>query len=108
MPSFAENLKQLPSIDDLDALELYGDGYVPEAVVENTPGSQGSLTVYYHVGVQHGGLTPNAAQEALALFAEHTDDARARPGAHPHIDRLFQIIDQDLYYSVKARPKASA
>ena len=107
MPSFAENLKQLPSVDDLQALELYGDGYEPEAVIENAPGSQGSLAVYYHVAVQHGGLTPKAAQEALELFAEHTDDARAKPGAHPNIDRLFRIIEQDLFYSVKAVPKAS-
>lgn len=105
MSSFADNLKQLPSIDDIQALELYGDGYAPEAVVENVPGSQGALAVYYHVAVQHGGITPKAAQEALELFAEHTDDAREHPGAHPNIDRLFQIIDQDLFYSVKALPK---
>jgi hypothetical protein len=57
--------------------------------------------------VQHGGLTPKAAQEALELFAEHTEDARANPGAHPNIDRLFRIIDEDLFYSVKAIPKAA-
>lgn len=107
MPSFAENLAQLPSIEDLQALELYGDGYEPEAVIENAPGSQGSLAVYYHVAVRHGGLTPKAAQEALRLFAEHTEDARTHPGAHPNIDRLFRIVDEDLFYSVKAVPKAS-
>ncbi|WP_455385637.1 DUF2322 family protein [Acidihalobacter prosperus] len=107
MPSFAENLAQLPSVDGLQALELYGDGYEPEAVIENVPGSQGSLAVYYHVAVQHGGLTPKAAQEALELFAEHTEDARANPGAHPNIDRLFRIIDEDLFYSVKAIPKTA-
>ena len=107
MPSFAENLARLPSVDDLQALELYGDGYEPEAVIENVPGSQGSLAVYYHVAVQHGGLTPKAAQEALELFAEHTEDACANPGAHPNIDRLFRIVDENLFYSVKAVPKAS-
>jgi hypothetical protein len=107
MPSFAENLAQLPSVDDLQALELYGDGYEPEAVIENVPGSQGSLAVYYHVAVQHGGLTPKAAEEALELFAEHAEDARVNAGSHPNIDRLFRIIDEDLFYSVKAVPKAS-
>lgn len=107
MPSFAENLAKLPSVADIQALELYGDGYEPEAVIENVPGSQGSLAVYYHVAVQHGGITPKAAQEAIELFAEHAEDARTNPGAHPNIDRLFGIIEQDLFYSVKALPKHS-
>ncbi|APZ42712.1 DUF2322 family protein [Acidihalobacter ferrooxydans] len=107
MPSFAENLAKLPSVTDIQALELYGDGYEADVVIENAPGSQGSLAVYYHVAVQHGGITPKAAQEALELFAEKATEARANPGAHPNIDRLFQIIEQDLFYSVKAVPNAS-
>lgn len=106
MPSFAENLEQLPSVDDIRALELYGDGYEPEVVIENAPGTRGSLAVYYHVAVQYGGLTPKAAREALELFAEHAGDARAHPGAHPNIDRLLRIIEEDLFYSVKALPKS--
>jgi hypothetical protein len=27
----------------------------------------------------------------LAVFAEHTADARNRPGAHPNVDRLLAI-----------------
>ena len=36
----------------------------------------------------------DAARHGLALYAEHTADARARPGAHPNIDRLLAIAEQ--------------
>ena len=34
-----------------------------------------------------------AADKGLRLFCEHTADAKARPGAHPNIDRLLQIAE---------------
>ncbi|AOV17755.1 hypothetical protein BJI67_12460 [Acidihalobacter aeolianus] len=109
MSSFEDNLKSLKQpYEHIAVLEGYADGYEPAFAIENRPGSQGALAVYYEVAVKHGGLTPKAAEEALALFAEHTDDARKHPGAHPNIDRLFAIIEQELYYSVKAVPKPDA
>lgn len=106
MPTFDENLQTLKqSTDGIARLELYGDGYEPEAVIENKPGSAGSVKVYFEVAVEFGGIGPKAAHKALELYAEHVADARAHPGRHPNIDRLFQIIDQDLYYSVKAIPR---
>ena len=41
-----------------------------------------------------------AAEEGLRLYAEHSADARAHPGKHPNIDRLFDIIAQGLRYDV--------
>ena len=53
MPSFEENLNALTqSTDTIAALELYGDGYEPAAVIENKPGSSGSVAVYYEVAVE--------------------------------------------------------
>lgn len=101
--SFAENLEAFTqNTDKLAAIELYGDGYEPEAVIENKPGSAGSLKVYYEMSVKHGGIGPKAAEEALELFAEHTADAKENPGKHPNIDRLFSIIENKQYLSVKA------
>ncbi|HKJ10409.1 MAG TPA: DUF2322 family protein [Gammaproteobacteria bacterium] len=105
MTRFADNLKTLPSIESLERLELYGEGYEPDVVIRNKPGEQGALAVYYKVAVDFGGIGPQAARRALELFAEHVEDARAHPGKHPNIDRLFTVIERDDYYSVKAIPK---
>ena len=55
--------------------------------------------------IDHGGITPNAARDAVGLFAEHVQDARDHPGRYPNIDRLFRVIEEDLYFSVKTVPK---
>ncbi len=104
MKNFADVLKELPAIDDLARLEIYAaDSYEPCHVIENQPGKQGSLAVYYKVAVDFGGIGPKAAEKALELFCEHTEDARAHPGKHPNIDWLFQVIDSGEHYSVRAR-----
>jgi hypothetical protein len=36
-------------------------------------------------------LHAKVAEHGLVVFAEHTTDARNRPGAHPNIDRLLDI-----------------
>jgi hypothetical protein len=89
---FTENLMQLPSIDGLQRIDLVdGDGVVV-ASIENQPGKQGSLAVYQYLKQAFGKLDVKAAEHGLAVFAEHTADARDRPGAHPNIDRLFAIV----------------
>jgi len=94
MKTFQENLAGLPGTDNIARLELLdGSGNVV-AVIENKSGSQGSLRVYRHLADKHGAITPEAAQEGLALYAEHTEDARANPGKHPNIDRLFAVIER--------------
>lgn len=90
--AFADNLRQLPSIAHLAALHLRDAAGNVVASIENKPGKTGSLTVYAALAAKHGRIDKAAAEEGLELFAEHTADARARPGAHPNIDRLFEII----------------
>lgn len=89
--SFAENLKKLPGITHLAALNLLdGDGNVV-ASIENKPGSQGSLAVYNHLAQTYGSINAEAARKGLEIFAEHTEDERVNPGKHPNIARLLQI-----------------
>ncbi len=38
------------------------------------------------------GLLTTSPAEALELYAEVVDDARARPGAHPNIDILLDLL----------------
>jgi hypothetical protein len=102
MKTFQENLAGLPGIDSIARLELLdGNGNIV-AVIENKAGSQGSLRIYRHLADKHGAITPEAAQEGLALYAEHTGDARANPGKHPNIDRLFAVIEHGDKLSTRA------
>lgn len=91
--SFKENLQLLASVDGLGRIELLDGENAVVATIENQPGKQGSLAVYQYLQQAFGVLDAKAAAHALDLFAEHTPDARNRPGAHPNIDRLIEIVD---------------
>lgn len=98
---FAINLKKLPGISHLAAINLLdADGKVL-ASIENKAGSQGSLAVYNHLAQTWGAITPEAAKKGLEIFAEHTDDARVHPGKHPNIDRLMALIEKKETLRIK-------
>ena len=89
--SFAENLKKLPVISHIAAVNLLDKAETVVASIENKAGSQGSLAVYNHLAQTYGSINLEAAKKGLEIFAEHTDDARTNPGKHPNIDRLIAI-----------------
>lgn len=99
--AFADQLKQLPSVSHLAALELLDPQGVVLARIENKPGQAGSLAVYAALAAKHGGINRAAALEGLAIYDEHTLDARANPGKHPNIDRLTDLIAQDATLQVR-------
>ena len=88
--AFADNLKALPSIAHIAELQLFDAAGELAATIPNAPGKAGSVTVYNALAAKHGSINVAAAQEGLQIFAEHTDDAKARPGAHPNIDWLLK------------------
>jgi hypothetical protein len=98
---FADNLKKLPKISHLAAINLLDDDGNVVVAIENKPGSQGSLSVYNHLAQTYGAITPEAAKKGLDIYAEHTDDARANPGMHPNIDRLLQLIAENRSLRIK-------
>ena len=101
MSQFAANLKKLPGISHLAAINLLdADGNVL-AVIENKAGSQGSLAVYNHLAQTYGAITPDAARKGLELYAEHTEDARLHPGKHPNIDRLIALVEENRTLRIK-------
>jgi len=61
------------------------------ASIDNQPGKQGSVAVYQYLKAMFGTLDARAAKHGLAVFTEHTADARRRPGGHPNVDRLLDI-----------------
>lgn len=99
--AFADNLKQLPKISHLAAMQLINAEGQVVATIENKAGQAGSLSVYNHIGQLYGAITPEAAKKGLELYAEHTEDARQNPGKHPNIDRLIQLIEASQTLRVK-------
>jgi len=93
MPSFADNLKTFAPISAIARLELRDPAGALVATIENRPGQQGSLALYNHLQQRFGRIDASAAHEGLALYAEHTQDARDHPGKHPNIDRLIAIAE---------------
>ncbi|MEP2920639.1 DUF2322 family protein [Sulfitobacter sp.] len=102
--SFKDNLQLLPSIDGIARIDLIqADGSVL-ASIENQPGKQGSLTVYQYLHQTFGTIDTRAAEHGIAVFAEHTADAKQRPGAHPNIDLLFDVINRGIALTAKIIP----
>jgi hypothetical protein len=91
--SFKDNLAQLPPVDAVARIDLVDPAGAVIGTIENAPGKQGSLAVYQYLAQTFATLDAAAARHGLALFAEHTADARERPGAHPNVDRLLGIVD---------------
>ena len=95
-PNFEDNLRQLAPVDGLERIDLVDAGGVVVGSIENQPGKQGSLAVYQYLKQVFGTLDAKAAEHGLAVFAEHTADARQRPGAHPNVDRLLAVVADDV------------
>jgi len=89
--TFTDNLRQLPPVDGVQRIDLVDAKGAVVASIENQPGKQGSLAVYHYLKQAYGTLDAKAAEYGLLLFAEHSADARKRPGAHPNVDRLLAI-----------------
>jgi hypothetical protein len=99
--SFKDNLQLLPSIEDLARIDLVDPAGNVVGSIENQPGKQGSLVVYQYLEQNFGALNAEAAAHGLVVFAEHTSDAMNRPGAHPNIDRLLEIVDGSAPLSIR-------
>lgn len=99
--AFSDNLKQLPKVSHLAALNLLDADGTLVAAIENKPGQAGSLAVYNHLAQLYGAIGPEAARKGLELYAEHTADAREHPGKHPNIDRLIGLIERAQTLRVK-------
>lgn len=102
---FKEILKTLPDVAELDRIELYdlNDNFIDK--IENRPGSQGSLKVYFFLYKTYKLIDTEAAKNGLKLFSEHTDDAKKKPGSHPNIDRLILLIDNNKTLKIRVFPR---
>ena len=93
MKKFSEILASLENSDHIQKIELAQADGAKAGVIENKPGSQGSVKVYHHLFRKWGSINKDAAKDGLKIYAEHTLDAEENPGKHPNIDRLFEVIE---------------
>ena len=106
MSQFKSNLASLPSVESLARLEVVdAENNIPTLLIENKPGKAGSLAVYQYLFKEFGGITKQAAQRGLELFAEYTQEAREKPGSHPNIDFLLSVVESDREYRVHLQEK---
>ncbi len=101
MQKFSDVLLGLDNAEDVKRIELFHPDGSNAGIIENKPGSQGSIKVYNHLYKMFGDITLDAAVEGLALYAEHTEDAENCPGKHPNVDRLLNVLEDEQPLSMK-------
>ena len=101
MQKFSDVLLTLDNTDHVKRIELYHEDGSAAGVIENKPGSQGSVKVFHHLYKMYGGITLDAAVEGLSLYAEHTEDAENCPGKHPNVDKLIDVLENEAPLTVK-------
>lgn len=99
--TFKDNLRQLPPVDGVQCIRLVDEQGAVVDTIKNQPGKQGSLAVYLYLNRVFDALDAQAAEHGLALFGEHTEDARRRPGAHPNVDRLLAIAGGGVQLAIE-------
>lgn len=93
MKKFSDFLAELETTDQIQKIELMNPAGEVVGLIENKPGSQGSVRVFNHLLKKWGSITKDAAKDGLKIYAEHTADAEENPGKHPNIDRLLNVIE---------------
>ncbi len=93
MKKFSDFLAELETSDQIQKIELMNPAGEVVGLIENKPGSQGSVRVFNHLFKKWGSITKDAAKDGLKIYAEHTADAEDNPGKHPNIDRLLNVIE---------------
>lgn len=105
MQKFSDVLQGLDSAEDVQRIELFHVDGTSAGVIDNKPGTQGSLKVYNHLYKMFGSINLDAAVEGLALYAEHTGDAENCPGKHPNIDKLLNVLEDEQPLSMSITHK---
>lgn len=71
-------------------------------VLQDEVGRKASWKIFNYLACKHGGiLTREAALEGLKLYDEVVEDALARPGAHPSVELLLRVRNEDLMLDIE-------
>ena len=101
MQKFSDVLLTLDNTDHVQRIELFHEDGSTAGVIENKPGSQGSVKLFHHLYKMFGSISLDAAVEGLSLYAEHTEDAENCPGKHPNVDKLINVLENEAPLAVK-------
>lgn len=101
MQKFSDVLLTLDNTDHVQRIELFHEDGSTAGVIENKPGSQGSVKLFHHLYKMFGSISLDAAVEGLSLYAEHTEDAENCPGKHPNVDKLIDVLENEAPLAVK-------
>lgn len=101
MQKFNDVLQTLDNTDHVQRIELFSADGQSVGVIENKPGSHGSVKIYHYLYKMYGEITTDAAVEGIELYAEHSEDAENNPGKHPNIDRLFNVLEHEQPLQIK-------
>ena len=101
MQKFSDILLTLDNTDHVQRIELFHEDGSTAGVIENKPGSQGSVKLFHHLYKMFGSISLDAAVEGLSLYAEHTEDAENCPGKHPNVDKLIYVLENEAPLAVK-------
>ncbi len=101
MQKFSDILLTLDNTDHVQRIELFHEDGSTAGVIENKPGSQGSVKLFHHLYKMFGSISLDAAVEGLSLYAEHTEDAENCPGKHPNVDKLIDVLENEAPLAVK-------
>ncbi|MGE4597121.1 MAG: DUF2322 family protein [Methylophilaceae bacterium] len=101
MQTFKEILDTLEDTGHIKKIKLFNRLGDLTGILENKPGSYGSIKVYYYLYRTFGEINSDAAIEGLEIYSEHTEDAQNHPGKHPNIDRLFEVLDNEEILKIK-------
>jgi len=101
MQKFSDVLLTLDDASHVKKIELFNTDGSVAGVIENKPGSQGSIKVFHHLFKMYGEISLDAAVEGLSLYCEHAEDAENCPGKHPNVDRLLNILEDEQPLKVK-------
>lgn len=103
---FKDILATFPAIDHLAGLNVLNQ---QGEIIHSIPaieGKLGSLKLYNALAEKFASvLDKQAAEQGIAWFAEHLDDAKQNPGKHPNIDLLLNVIAQDSQYKLQTVKK---
>ena len=82
----------MANADHVKCIALFHSDGSEAGLIENKPGSQGSIKVYHHLLQKWGSINVEAAREGLEIYSEHTADAQSNFGKHPNIDLLLNVV----------------